>query len=540
MRAQRLILDLSPSRLALAVVQRSTILRSHEEPLDPSRWDDVWSQDLAPLDAPLAAALAALGCAGRHSKVQLNYRANTVIAEVYASPAEPAAAMDAARLALEAAAPFPLGENASSFVHLHRDGAGDNPQSHVLALADASATLQSLTRWLARAGLTLQRAIPSVAYTIHNALTIALDQPKEQTAAVLLLTGHESVFLAASPSSSSLHFVRQIPVGIESFLAPLTRPLTRPAPQPPLTMTREQAAGYLLRAGIPAFDAQPDEPTSLTSREVLPLLQPALQRLAVEIKQSLRFGLSDAARQTAGLVLAGRAITVPNLEHRLADLSGAVTRTLPADKEHVADGIGRSVGSSLHIPTLATPEAIAKSAARRLVGALYAGSAAASLLLMADTALLSQSLDATRAAAEHAASQVSPLDLPDAAPEARAMAQAVALAAADITAADAQRADWPALLADLSSRLPMGVRATSVVATSDDHVAIVDTAITHSDAVSAPLQDAIAALKASPMVRSVELGPTARDPDTGHLRVSLRVTSWPIPRQPLTSAALTP
>ncbi len=539
MRAKRLIIDLSPSRLALAIVQRSRIVRAHEEHLDPASWDAAWTGRLESLDAPLASALRAIKVDGR-AHAQLTYRADSVVAEVYSSPAQPRAALDAARLALEAAAPFPLDENASSLVHLHRDADPANAQSHILALADSAGTLRTLTEWLSRAGLSLTRATPSVAYTIHHALTTVLEQPRDQAAALLLMAGHEAVFVAASPGTSTLHFVRQIPVGFESFLAPLTRPIARPAPQPTLQLTREQAADYLLRTGLPSLDADHDVQTTLTSREALPLLQPALQRLAVEIKQSLRFGLSDAVRQSATLVLAGRAIKIPNLEQRLADLTAATTRSLPANSATLAGGLTRTLTSNLSVPGLATPEAVAKTASSRLVAALYAGSAAASLLLVADAAMLSRSVDAARLAIDEAASQVSPLDIPDAAPEAREMASAIIRAAEAVAQSDSDRADWPALLADLSVRLPPSVRVHSVVATSDDLVAVVETVIASADPVTSPLQDAIAALRTSPLIRAVDLGPTARDSSSGTLRASLRVSIWPAPRQPLASAPHAP
>lgn len=533
MRAPRLILDLSPSRVSLALVRRSAVVRAHKEPLDPARWQDAWADDLKPLDAPLAAALRALELEGQHARVELTYRADSVIAEVYSSAAPPEQALDAARLTLESSAPFPLEENACAFALLHRDGGAESAQTHVLALADASPTLQALRNWLERAGLTLAHATPSIAYTIHHALSLALQQPKDQTSGVLLMTAHDSVFLAATPGAHTLHFVRQIPVGVESFLAPLTRPLSRSAPQQPLTLSRDQAASYLSRIGLPMFDAEPDATTSLAPREALPLLQPPLQRLAVEVKQSLRFGLSDTARQSAALVLAGRATTIPNLEHRLAELSGATTREGAGDATQIVDGVTRVLSCGPKIPTLATPQAAARTASRRLVTAMYAGACAGSLFLLADSAAISRRAESTRRAIEEAAGLVSPLDLPDAAPEARALAQAVVAAAQDITAEDASRADWAALLADLATRLPPAVRLTSVVATTDDLTAIVDTAIASAESTVAPLQEAIAALRDSPLVRQVDLGPTSRDADSKFLRVSLRVTLWPAPRRPL-------
>jgi len=522
-------------------VQRSRILRAHHVDLEPSAWEDARQDGFATLDRPLAEALRALNVQPRRASVRVTYRAESAIAEVFASPASPRAAIDAARLALEAAAPFPLHDNAFALAHLHRDAAGDAPQSHTLAVADTSTTLCALSEWLARAGLTLESSAPAIAHTIRHALDLALAQPTEHTSAVLLLSEHDAVFLAASPASATLHFVRQIPVGLETFLAPLTRTIARAAPRTPLTLTREQARRYLLNTGIPPHDAEPDAETTLAPRETLPLLQPALQRLAVEIKQSLRFGLSDDTRDKAILCVAGLATSIPNLESRLAELAGASIKPLAHPDERFNDPVARVLAAPLPDFALRTPEAGARVASRRLAQALYAGSAAASLLLLADAAITDHAVTNARLRLDIASEQASSIVLPDAAPEARELADAVALAVRDISEADAARPDWPAFLAELSRRLPKGVRVLAFSGSAEEEiVANVETAVIDAAPSRSPLRDTIASLQSCPLVRQIDLGPTLRDPETGQLRVTLHVALWPAPRAPLAAVAPSP
>ncbi len=521
-------------------MQRSRVLRAHTLDLDPTSWDAAWKEGLVPLDEPLSAALKALEVNPRHADVELSYRADSTIVEVFASPAPQRPALDAARLALEAAASFPINENGAALLPLHRDHATDAPQSHTLAVADTAHTLRTLSAWLTRADLTVRRITPSIAHTIAHTLELALAQPADSAPAVLLLAEHDAIVLAADPKTSSIHFVRQIPVGLEAFLAPLTRTISRGPGQPTVTLSRDQARDYLRRVGLPMHDDALDPVTSLAPRETLPLLQPPLQRLAVEIKQSLRFGLNDDTRNDAVLVVGGLAPSIPNLEGFLGKLASVTSRELPDAEQRFTDPIRRLIGAPLPYLALRTPEAGARAASKRLARALYAGSAAASLLLLADAAITDHAVTRLHQSLADAESQASSIVLPDASQEERDLAEAVALAARDIAETDAVRADWPAFLAELSRKLPPDVRVLSFSGSAEEEiVATVETTVADTAPAQSPLRDTIATLQASPLVRQIDLGPTLRDPETGLLRVSLHVALWPVPKSPLAAVGVT-
>ncbi len=103
-----------------------------------------------------------------------------------------------------------------------------------------------------------------------------------------------------------LAFVRSIGVGTESFADALVRPLrARAAETAPVSLDRESVRSVLRQVGIPSPDALIPGHPELTGASLLPVLHPVIQRLALEIKQSVRFGVEDA--DTGTRVLAGDA-----------------------------------------------------------------------------------------------------------------------------------------------------------------------------------------------------------------------------------------
>jgi hypothetical protein len=119
------------------------------------------------------------------------------------------------------------------------------------------------------------------------------------------------------------------------------------------------------------------EAVKLDSDRVLPLLQPALQRFAVEIKQTMRFGLPEGESSRAELILAGPGAAIPGLADTLSTLIETSVRVQNAEADHARERI------QAVMPLGMTPAATdARRARHRLMaaaaaGAIFAGAAIA-------------------------------------------------------------------------------------------------------------------------------------------------------------------
>jgi len=85
-----------------------------------------------------------------------------------------------------------------------------------------------------------------------------------------------------------------------------------------VSLTVEEARALLGRAGAPEPDEEIDPARGILGSGVMPLIRPALQRMVVEVRQSIRFGLSEEERASARLSLAGHGSHAPGLGEAIA------------------------------------------------------------------------------------------------------------------------------------------------------------------------------------------------------------------------------
>jgi len=221
---------------------------------------------------------------------------------------------------------FNLDQNPTGLFELARDR-GAEAQRHTLATADADEMSRVIIELVESAGLIAECIVPSEAVMMIAAVRKAQSNAKSGNVSAVLWMGEESSILAAV-DSEKVRFVRPISLGAESIVEALTRPITlRDRSETSITLDRDAARTMLATTGIPDRESIIDSATGLTGASVLPLLQPVLQRLTIEIKQSMRFGLGDADRTRIQLSLLGAGSTIPGLESLLAQ------QTLPQNTE---------------------------------------------------------------------------------------------------------------------------------------------------------------------------------------------------------------
>lgn len=564
MAALKTVLEVTASHLALTVVRGDDVVRAHAIALDRAEWPDDWASALHALQPELAALVSRMDASG--STVVVVYEVPDTAVAVSACPqaAGDAASVAAARLQLASIATSPLNDRPFDVRVIARDGpgAGDARHTHTVAAADSDATLTTLTRWVESAGLRVSALVPQRAAAVAAAVAQidrSSDHPELNVAVWL---GHHSAVLTIS-ADDRLYCIRTIGAGVESLVEAAMKPLRGRAggesgdTAAPVTPSRGQARQLLAEFGVPSaaqvFPAIPQ----ITGSSLLPALQPALQRFAIEIKQSLRFAVPEErrARGTPLLQLCGPGAKVPNLGDTLARVTGMSLR--PADVGPVED---HSVALVVGARAEQLPELHASSSSdrnlvriiRRGLGvgvgaavAMLAGSAAWSMLELRNEQQRLQAIESHR----EGGSAMS--DLQKRVLETRLAAQGLVSRIEHRLGADP---DWAALMGLVANAVPDPARVMSIsMSGPSDPAASIGSGATsgpgcivrayvpltpHTDAPEV-IRSIAEAFRQSPLVDSVRLGAIQRTDVRGGPAQVFEIQIQPVPVPAESSRALT-
>ncbi len=294
----------------------------------------------------------------------------------------------AARMTLADTVPFLLDENAhvESVVYTDRKAAsGETPRLHTIGVGDTEATLVALSETIERAGLVPREFVPAAAASLAAAVGAVSAQSDTDAPRVVLWVGNHSSGVAAIVCGG-LSFARLVPVGVETLVEALARPVGSQQSESVALIDRDAGRQLLLRAGIPGPDGWETEGVSLDARAVLPLLQPVLQRLVVELKQSIRFGFSAEDRASAVLEIAGPGAGVPGVSKILSD--GLGFPVVLSSETFSADDSTGDIATALVLgataPTLTPKEIAASNLAKNTGRALWIGGVIGILAIAAD------------------------------------------------------------------------------------------------------------------------------------------------------------
>lgn len=544
---QTVAIELSPGRLDVALTARGKFVRGVGVLLDPNEWSGAWSDGLRPLDGRLATLLRELGVR-EGARADVVHRGPDVAAEVYALPMKRGQAVNAARLALADAVMYPLDEATTYAGVICADRSGDARQTHTLACADTEGGAQTIVDWLGRAGLKAGSVVSGEALCLSAAVREAVG---EASTAVVRLGDRSSVIAAGA--RGRLSFVRQTDIGVQHMVEALTRPLKRGVDE--VRLTREEASELLFRVGVPEDgNGVVDARRGLRASDVMPALQPVLQRLLVDLKQSLRFGLDERDAAETAILLVGPGSAVPRLDELLAENTGLRVEARPLGTGNEAAGAcpadgdlrcalreGWGVGALLP----------ASERSLRAVGAMKRGmllGAVAGLGIVLTSAWggwsalgeARKARTAAVAAAEHAEELIERKQTSD------TLSTEVARVEAAVVAKLGERADWEAALLELARLTPEDVWLTDVRGEYDEetpvlrlrgYVASSGTGEASREALTA----FFATLGASPLVERSELGATQRSDLDGrpamHFDGVLELVRAPVAHGALVGAA---
>lgn len=518
-KAHRLVIELSPSCLVVtrfdAGVVADVASARFDTPLSgftPSVLDGI--------RATLEGLLAELRVQGGDTQATVILSGPGAAAGAHSSPAgvTPGGAIHSARLSLEAICDWPLDHAPVGVLPIARDRAGKSSlnQLHLVAFSINPDVLEAVDGWVTAAGLTFNGALPSDAVRIYRAVAQALKSgacAEDRTDAVLHLDSTAGLLVATK--SGSITLVRPITIGLEALVDALLRPI-RPAPDSAqsVTIPREQAERLLTSVGIPTPDAVVPLDPPVRGAALLPALQQVLQRIGIEVKQSLRFGLSESDRAACTLGISGMGACVPRLGTVLAGLVGAPASATAADD--AAIGIAETLLSLPIARHVLVPVEQAERRTRQRVrtAAVVGGAMALSLVAFnftSDRSLLTSSqtqLDALSAASKQA--------------ERTAEAQSTAIAAriamdglaGRIDSTLSSGTDWPSFLAFLARSKPDAVKFREINCQTEREgsTARLNGYVPWSEdrTASDTVRSLIDTLSQCPLVQNVRLGATSK------------------------------
>jgi len=231
-------------------------------------------------------------------------------------PSMPAGELrEALMLKLGEALHFDLDEACFDFRSVREfDGSGKK-QVLTLAAAARKGAVQSAVAVLREAGLR-PVAIGSAAESLANLVQHAR----------LCREGEASIHVDMGSSSTILNlfdgrwprFSREIDTAGEAFTRALMRPIL--TPRGAVRLTHAQAEEVAVACGCPRESVDRELPHGVRSSEVLPLMEPVVQRLTAEIRRSSDYLCSILERlQVDRIILSGRPARMNGLEAVLAE-----------------------------------------------------------------------------------------------------------------------------------------------------------------------------------------------------------------------------
>lgn len=551
MPAPRVIIELSPSCLAVSLFHKDGP-RSHVIRFPAADWGDRWPSALGELALPLAAAVQHLGCVNAEATVI--YSAPGATGSVFSCPASvgQTAAINAARLQLASLTDAPVANNPHTLTTLWTDkpikaaapdaaapaSSPSLPQTYVLGIADSETRTTAIDVWLKAAGLRLAGLVPGDAPAILEAVATATSPlaPGATCTAVLWFGEHGSVLAAGTPTR--LMYVRALSLGTESFVDALTRQMrSRIEGAEPFQLTRDQARTLFKTVGIPSPDQAIPGRDDINGASVLPLIQPLLQRLCTEAKQSVRFGVAEQDRASTTLLLLGPGAAVPRFDAAIERQTQLKLGPSRPDAHATLTSAALASGNSL--PTI-VPQAVA---GQRLARGIRIAAAIGATVSLTITGLETLSI---RAELERENVRLTRLRLGDTSQQAgyeqrdkaRQSLEAVAALETRIAKTVGPDAPWTALLRLLARDTPEAIELRTLTFTRDEAgvtAGLSGTVWSRAEAPSAPIITGyVKHLAAIPIISRARLGSTQRiqAPDREGQSFELVLDMVPLPTMP--------
>ncbi|MBL1216074.1 MAG: hypothetical protein D8M59_01100 [Planctomycetes bacterium] len=378
---------------------------------------NAWIGSVPELAPVIMEAAQSLGI--EHACVSLAYDSPSLTTQLVSQAAgSEGQAATAARLASASGAHYGTSPSVTDACVIGIDAAdhtGTNENApnkyHVVAATDRQAACEALVSLIERCGWTLQQLISLDSFVVSREARTSLAHHSPAPLARLYLGRRHSVLSVGC--AGRLRLFRRIGFGIDLLAEALCKPIPLGHDgQREAQLEWAQALDLLYTQGLPSRDTEVCQGTEVKGYHVLPLIQPVLQRLLVELKQSLRFGLNEFEPSDIQGVLTGPGAYVDGVAGLLSESTGIDFQASPSEDESRepenpawnAYSFGQFVSDAddTETPNLLPPSAISRVTARRIRYGLAAGCAAAVILIGADTFRLNHAIASARVQLEQA------------------------------------------------------------------------------------------------------------------------------------------
>lgn len=509
----RVVIEVSPTRLDIATLRAGQVAARQTLRFAALPFADEWPKVLDRLSDRLASAIDEVNATGLPATIL--YAAPTSAAGLFSCPASAgrAQALRAGTLALAEAAGIDLRNQPHGLEIIAADsGPADpssGPQVHCLGAADTEVSSNALAAWARAAGVNPDQLIPIDVPALSAAVDLAGAGGADGVRVALYVGQNKSVLAAGSPGR--LRFVREMAIGADSLVEALAAkfPTSDPTEYP------HAAADFLSNVGIPTREQAIEGAQPLQASDVLPLLRPTLQRWVLEIRQSLRFGLSEPERPTARLIGIGPGAAIPRLIAVLAEQAGLTHEPTQTSETSAIDTWLTSRQPAINLVPATVRDA---AVGRRIRRGVWVGTAVTTCLIVGNTLLTRADLSQTksqvaalnaRLAAAHPAAELSD--------KIAALRTTIQSARSRIAARLGPSAEWDAALAMLSRITPAQVRLGQIQFSIDGGhpVCHVQGTAPVANGGETTLKQYLDNLATVPIVNGFKMGTTQRDEQTG-------------------------
>ena len=397
MSAGSVVIELMPDRIDIAEVRGGRVIAARRLAVALPTETASWIPAVRDSVELLRRAVGELGLSGCGATIL--YRSPTQAVDVPSFELQSASeAKDAAILSCSGSLPYSSDMLVCEATVAHQDRTSKSKRWHIVVAADRDDVLQAMVDLVENAGLKFQSSAPIDAAVV-NSLVERTCQRGTGVHGGLHVGRFSSFFVLVS--SGAISFIRRINLGIETVVQTLTRPIHVSGSAAPVELSVDEARRLLFKHGIPDREQVVLESAGLLGSHVLPLMQPTLQRFLVELRQSLRFGLEEADRQSLQVILDGPAKYVPHI----VDLLNAELQVQVSAREYsepfevdapaaVGTELANVIGdrASLSHMNLMPLDLASTRQLRSMNRWMWAGAAAAVTLLAADGAMTHLSL----------------------------------------------------------------------------------------------------------------------------------------------------
>lgn len=511
--------------------------------VSPAEWDRLWTETPDALSKMLTPLLTQANCTGTQATVF--YQSPTLISSLFSCPAQVRDVTSAARMALADMASLDLSINPWSVQPLARDRRGEPRRRHIAIAADTEQCVSKLVRALCDAGLSGVQLVPMQAALTARTVDHALDASSDGRAIVSVHFGQtRSVIIAAHDQRVLL--ARQVDFGTDRLVQALANSLEAVRSSDTATVTAET---LLHQHGLPTPGQVIElDGHSFGAAEILPAIQPVLQRILVEIRQSIRFGLADIEAEPL-VFISGCGASIPRLaEAFTAELQSECVsdQTVDAEDNNDLSHAYDACRNGLRI-RLQPREEVAAGSVRSLRNALYAGSAAALVLGAGQTAMMMEQTESLRPQVDALEAQAAPVSAPSFDPrESASRVRAVRSTIEAIDTTVGSGVDLSALLQELCLIASESAILTDIEFSGgrSAQCRVRGYASLGADGSGSAVRQFIDRLRDSPMIESVRLEGTQTsildDRETQYFtaNLSLRSVPYPILNTPATIASV--